>query len=187
MPTTLTASGPLKEKYKVPCRGTGCGSFQNSGSRRNRASKAIKVKVGTLSANVIETPGHTLGHIAYWFHADKLAFVGDTLFSNRLRSRDRRNAGPNVALPRKAARSPGRHRDLLRARIHRCEHQICAHDRTETIRRSPRARRRQSRKSHESEPTIPVTIGEEKESEPIPARRCTRCGGRDRHDWPTAG
>jgi hydroxyacylglutathione hydrolase len=39
------------------------------------------VKVGNLSANVIETPGHTLGHIAYWFHADKLAFVGDTLFS----------------------------------------------------------------------------------------------------------
>jgi hydroxyacylglutathione hydrolase len=39
------------------------------------------VKVGTLAANVIETPGHTLGHIAYWFHADRLAFVGDTLFS----------------------------------------------------------------------------------------------------------
>src|SRR5262244_3982475 len=40
-----------------------------------------KVKVGTLSANVIETPGHTLGHITYWFHADKIAFAGDTLFS----------------------------------------------------------------------------------------------------------
>ena len=40
-----------------------------------------KVTVGKLSANVIETPGHTIGHIAYWFHADKLAFVGDTLFS----------------------------------------------------------------------------------------------------------
>lgn len=39
------------------------------------------VGVGTLSANVIETPGHTAGHIAYWFHADKVAFVGDTLFS----------------------------------------------------------------------------------------------------------
>ena len=39
------------------------------------------VKVGTLSAHVIETPGHTLGHIAYWLHADKLVFVGDTLFS----------------------------------------------------------------------------------------------------------
>lgn len=40
-----------------------------------------KVTVGKLSGSVIETPGHTLGHIAYWFHADNLAFVGDTLFS----------------------------------------------------------------------------------------------------------
>ena len=40
-----------------------------------------KAKVGNLVGNVIETPGHTLGHIAYWFHAVKLAFVGDTLFS----------------------------------------------------------------------------------------------------------
>jgi hydroxyacylglutathione hydrolase len=40
-----------------------------------------EVLVGTLSARVIETPGHTAGHIAYWFEHDKLAFVGDTLFS----------------------------------------------------------------------------------------------------------
>jgi len=39
------------------------------------------VKVGNLSAHVLETPGHTLGQIAYWFHGDKLVFVGDTLFS----------------------------------------------------------------------------------------------------------
>jgi hydroxyacylglutathione hydrolase len=39
------------------------------------------VKVGGLSANVIETPGHTAGHITFWFRADKLAFAGDTLFS----------------------------------------------------------------------------------------------------------
>ncbi len=39
------------------------------------------VSVGGLTARVIETPGHTLGHIAYWFEAEKLAFVGDTLFS----------------------------------------------------------------------------------------------------------
>ena len=39
------------------------------------------VSVGQLSANVIETPGHTLGHITFWFHGDKLAFAGDTLFS----------------------------------------------------------------------------------------------------------
>ena len=39
------------------------------------------VKVGNLAANVLETPGHTAGHITYWFHGDKLAFAGDTLFS----------------------------------------------------------------------------------------------------------
>jgi hydroxyacylglutathione hydrolase len=39
------------------------------------------IKVGNLSARVIETPGHTSGHISYWFAQDKLAFVGDTLFS----------------------------------------------------------------------------------------------------------
>jgi hydroxyacylglutathione hydrolase len=40
-----------------------------------------KVRVGGLEARVIETPGHTAGHISYVFPADKLAFVGDTLFS----------------------------------------------------------------------------------------------------------
>jgi hydroxyacylglutathione hydrolase len=39
------------------------------------------VHVGALSGRVIETPGHTAGHISYFFPADKLAFVGDTLFS----------------------------------------------------------------------------------------------------------
>ena len=38
-------------------------------------------KVGALVARVLDTPGHTLGHISYWFGAEKLAFVGDTLFS----------------------------------------------------------------------------------------------------------
>jgi hydroxyacylglutathione hydrolase len=39
------------------------------------------VNVGKLAARVIETPGHTLGQINYWFADDKLVFVGDTLFS----------------------------------------------------------------------------------------------------------
>jgi hydroxyacylglutathione hydrolase len=40
-----------------------------------------RVRVGSLSGEVIETPGHTAGHISYFFSAEKLAFVGDTLFS----------------------------------------------------------------------------------------------------------
>jgi hydroxyacylglutathione hydrolase len=40
-----------------------------------------EVRVGSLKGRVLETPGHTAGHISYFFPADKLAFVGDTLFS----------------------------------------------------------------------------------------------------------
>jgi hydroxyacylglutathione hydrolase len=40
-----------------------------------------QVRVGALQGRVLETPGHTAGHISYVFPQDKLAFVGDTLFS----------------------------------------------------------------------------------------------------------
>ena len=40
-----------------------------------------EVRMGSLRGRVLETPGHTAGHISYVFGADKLAFVGDTLFS----------------------------------------------------------------------------------------------------------
>jgi hydroxyacylglutathione hydrolase len=70
----------LKAKYK--CRVT---------APKNEASKIADVdatygggdtaKLGSLSARVIDTPGHTAGHISLVFDDDKLAFVGDTLFS----------------------------------------------------------------------------------------------------------
>src|SRR6202040_482497 len=36
------------------------------------------VRVGGFAGRVIDTRGHTAGHISYFFLADKLAFVGDT-------------------------------------------------------------------------------------------------------------
>ncbi|MCC3245371.1 hydroxyacylglutathione hydrolase [Methylocystis sp. WRRC1] len=39
------------------------------------------VMLGASRARVIETPGHTLGHVAYHFADDDAVFVGDTLFS----------------------------------------------------------------------------------------------------------
>jgi hydroxyacylglutathione hydrolase len=36
---------------------------------------------GTSAARVFDVPGHTRGHIAYWFEQDQALFCGDTLFS----------------------------------------------------------------------------------------------------------
>ncbi len=37
--------------------------------------------LGTHRARILETSGHTVGHICYVFDDDRVAFVGDTLFS----------------------------------------------------------------------------------------------------------
>ncbi len=39
------------------------------------------VRLGVSEARVFDTPGHTLGHIVFWFEAASAAFVGDTIFA----------------------------------------------------------------------------------------------------------
>ena len=39
------------------------------------------VELGALKARIIDTPGHTLGHIVFYLADQKIAFVGDTLFA----------------------------------------------------------------------------------------------------------
>jgi hydroxyacylglutathione hydrolase len=39
------------------------------------------VKIGNIEARVIDVPGHTLGHVAYHFPAERKVFVGDALFA----------------------------------------------------------------------------------------------------------
>ena len=39
------------------------------------------VSLGAMTANVIDVPGHTLGHIAFHMSAQKTAFVGDAVFA----------------------------------------------------------------------------------------------------------
>ena len=125
-----------------------------------------KVTVGTLPANVIETPGHTLGHIAYWFHGDKLAFVGDTLFSI--------GCGRVIeGTPEQMWRSLTKLRDLPNDTEVYCGHEYTAANikfaRTiePTTRRSSRAKSRRRSRLSRNEATIPVTIGEEKKANPF--------------------
>ena len=46
-----------------------------------RVSDGEDYAFGGMVAKVFEVPGHTTGHIAYYFPSEEIAFVGDTLFT----------------------------------------------------------------------------------------------------------
>ncbi|TAN46498.1 MAG: hydroxyacylglutathione hydrolase [Rhodospirillales bacterium] len=39
-----------------------------------------RLRLGRHEAQVLGVPGHTLGHLAYWFEDERMLFCGDTLF-----------------------------------------------------------------------------------------------------------
>ena len=70
----------LKEKYKSKVLG-----FELDKDRIPGIDIALKekqiFKIGNTSFEVIFVPGHTKGHIAFYFKDEKIVFTGDTLFS----------------------------------------------------------------------------------------------------------
>ena len=70
----------LKEKYNAKVLGFGLDKDRIPGIdillKENQ-----KQKIGNLEFNVIFVPGHTKGHIAFYFEEEKIVFTGDTLFS----------------------------------------------------------------------------------------------------------
>lgn len=40
-----------------------------------------RFELGSSTAQILETPGHTLGHISYWFEGDDVLFCADALFA----------------------------------------------------------------------------------------------------------
>ena len=64
----VTIIAPAPDKARVP----GADVYLAEGE---------EVAVGSLRGKVIETPGHTSGHIVYHFAKEKLLFAGDTLFA----------------------------------------------------------------------------------------------------------
>ena len=70
----------LKEKYKSKVLG-----FELDKDRIPDIDIALKekqnFKLGNSSFEVIFIPGHTKGHIAFYFEDEKIVFTGDTLFS----------------------------------------------------------------------------------------------------------
>jgi hydroxyacylglutathione hydrolase len=139
---------PEKEKAKIP-------------AVDETVREGDTVKVGNLSAQVIETPGHTLGHITYWFAKDRLAFAGDTLFSI--------GCGRVIeGTPQMMWRSLLKLRDLPNETLVYCGHEYTAANIRFALTIEPNnsvlaARQAQVKQQIEaSRPTIPVTIGDEK-------------------------
>ena len=155
----------LKEKYK--CRVVAPAAEASAiPAVDETVREGDKVGVGKLSGSVIETPGHTNGHIAYWFHADKLAFVGDTLFSI--------GCGRVIeGTPEMMWNSLKKLRDLPNDSEIYCGHEYTLANikfaRTvEPDNAALAAREAQAHKQvNDGEPTIPVTIGEEKRANPF--------------------
>ena len=70
----------LKKKYNSKVLG-----FENDKNRIPQIDTVLKdnqeFKIGTLNFTTIFIPGHTRGHVAFYFKKEKVVFTGDTLFS----------------------------------------------------------------------------------------------------------
>jgi len=70
----------LKKKYNSKVLG-----FENDKNRIPQIDTVLKdnqeFKIGTLNFTTIFIPGHTSGHVAFYFKKEKVVFSGDTLFS----------------------------------------------------------------------------------------------------------
>jgi hydroxyacylglutathione hydrolase len=76
------AGGNAAIKAKTGAQVTGPREVERIGSAPDRVvDEGDRVQLGSIEARVLNVGGHTLGHIAYVFDAEKVAFVGDALFS----------------------------------------------------------------------------------------------------------
>jgi hydroxyacylglutathione hydrolase len=70
----------LKERYG--CKVTGpSGETERIQGLDQTVDETTPLSFAGHNVRVIETPGHTLGHIVYYFPDDELLFTGDTLFA----------------------------------------------------------------------------------------------------------
>ena len=74
------ANLPLKERWGCTIVGAANDAERIPGIDV-RVADGDTYAFGSLSAEVFEVPGHTTGHIAYYFASENIAFVGDTLFA----------------------------------------------------------------------------------------------------------
>ena len=70
----------LKEKYGCTITGPRADHDRIAGIDAD-VSDGDSLRLGSAEATVFDTPGHTLGHISFWFPESNALFCGDTLFA----------------------------------------------------------------------------------------------------------
>tara|TARA_B100000749_G_scaffold84052_1_gene63900 strand:- start:45992 stop:46759 length:768 start_codon:yes stop_codon:yes gene_type:complete len=70
----------LKSKYKIEVFGPKYDLYRVP-SITNPLVNGDKLDLLNCTFEILEVPGHTLGHIVYYVKSENLAFVGDTLFA----------------------------------------------------------------------------------------------------------
>lgn len=70
----------LKQRHGCTIIGPRAEAAKNSGIDR-QVGEGDSFKMGDLEVRVLDTPGHTAGHISYWLPEIDVAFVGDTMFA----------------------------------------------------------------------------------------------------------
>jgi hydroxyacylglutathione hydrolase len=70
----------IRQKYKVPVVGARADAHRLPKLDR-QVWEGSEVDLGAAAARVMETPGHTIGHISYFFPDGAVLLCGDTMFS----------------------------------------------------------------------------------------------------------
>ena len=76
----VEANLPLKKRFGLKITGPRAEAAKIPGIDEEVEEGHI-IKLGSEMISVIETPGHTAGHISYHFENSHVAFTGDTLFA----------------------------------------------------------------------------------------------------------
>jgi hydroxyacylglutathione hydrolase len=148
-----TIVGPSGENGRVPGLDVGI-------------AEGDRVTIGAHEAEVWELPGHTLGHIAYIFRDDRMAFVGDTMFAmgcGRLFE----------GTPEQMHRSLGRLASLPDDMKLYCAHEYTLANARFAAHAFPANKavvdrlRHVERERSFARPTVPTTVGEEKATNPF--------------------
>ena len=76
----VAGTDAIRERYKIPVIGARADAHRLPKLDREVAAGS-EVDLGASTARVFETPGHTRGHISYYFPDGGALLCGDTLFS----------------------------------------------------------------------------------------------------------